>query len=112
MQPLRILKSISAEYIKSKLLPEKPRDIIEDICRNAKTIMNKIFVRDEFTKVLKLGHAEQFIQYINQIKNEYLEVEAIVKLLTYNRQDSGSVDVLRDISQLWIERVSQISVDK
>ena len=111
MQPLRILKSISAEHIKSRMLPEKPRGIIEDICRNAKTTMNKIFVWDEFNNVSNFGHTEQFIQYINQIKKEYLEVEAIVKLLTNNRQDGGSIYV-RDVAQLWIERVSRISLDK
>ena len=93
------------------MLPDKPRGIIEDICQNAKTTMNKIFVWDEFNNVSNFGHTEQFIQYINQIKKEYLEVEAIVKLVTYNRQDGGTVDV-RDISQLWIDRVSGISVDK
>ena len=111
MQPLRIVKSFSAEHIKSLMLPEKPRDIIQDICRNAKTIMNKIFVWDEFNKFSTLGHTEQFIQYISQIQKEYLEVEALVKLLTYNRQDGGSADV-SDISQFWIERVSRILVNK
>ena len=111
MQPLQIVKSTSAEHIKSKMLPEKPRDIIEDICRNAKTTINNIFVLDEFNKLSKFGHTEQFIQYISQIKKEYLEVEAFVKILPCNRQDGVSVDV-RDISKLWIERVSLISVPK
>ena len=93
------------------MLPEKPRDIIEDICRNANTTINNIFVLDELNKVSKFGHTDQFIQYISQIKKEYLEVEAFVKILPCNRQDGVSVDV-RDISKLWIERVSLISVPK
>ena len=71
------------------MLPEKPLVLLDDICKSASTIINKIFAFDEFPDHSNFECNEQFGQYIDEIGIQFRKVYYPLQQSIVTRKDGG-----------------------
>ena len=86
------------------MLPEKPLVLLDDICKSASTIINKIFAFDEFPDHSNFECNEQFSQYIDEIGIQFRKVYYPLQQSIVTRKDGGGANE-NEASQFLIERV-------
>ena len=105
---MQIIKSVADSHEQSRILPENPRTLIRDICKDASTIINTIFICDASENIRCFGSNVELSQYIDQVKTEYCSQTAALLNLVSPIIEDGEELVVRNTLPTFMKGVSQI----